>query len=116
MKLPIKQAYKNHPKNVRKATVICFIASRGTIIATGYNRTRFAADKKFTYHAEESALKKAGRRRAQCSTMYIIRVKKNGAFGLAKPCKSCMKTILSYNVGRGYHSIDSTNLIMELFW
>lgn len=57
-------------------------------MAVGYNRRKFPADGEFSWHAEASGLKKAGRR-AMGASLYVIRVRKDGSYGNAEPCPNC---------------------------
>ena len=38
--------------------------------------------------------------------LYIVRIRKNGEYGLARPCKSCMNLILSRGIKRIYYSTN----------
>jgi hypothetical protein len=78
---------ENHPRDVKKATVIAIVDGRD-FTEVGYNRRKFPVNGTFTFHAEEAALKKSGRR-ARGAYMLVVRVKKNGSYGLAKPCVKC---------------------------
>jgi len=99
----VEQLWKEHPKDVRKAIHFAIIMKRGKTIAVGYNRWRFSADRKFTSHAEEQALKKAGRR-ARGAIMIVFRVRrKDYKLSTAKPCYSCQ--FLMDNAGI-IHTID----------
>jgi deoxycytidylate deaminase len=114
MKLPIdlKQHLKKHPKDVEKATVMALVIQRGRVIEVGYNRRRFPTDAGFTIHAEEAVLKKAGRR-ARHGTLLVIRYKKNGEFGLAKPCPRCDRMIAEYGVSYVQWSKEEWNWEMK---
>ena len=116
MRLPIEQHRKRHPGDVRAATVIAFVVSRGKIVADGYNRRMdVPVDGKFSYHAEEVALKKAGRR-ASGATLYVVRVKKDNSRGLAKPCVRCMEAINRTGIVRVYFTLDASNAWGKLIW
>ena len=103
LKINLRNHLEKHPKDVRKATVIGFIMDGDSLISVGYNRKRFSADGKFTWHCEEQALKKAGRR-AKDKTLYVIRILKDGSIGMAMPCKSCQKLIEKYGIRKVYYS------------
>lgn len=110
---PIKEHLSKHPKDIRKATMITFVTNGDSIIAVGYNRRKFPYDGRFTYHSEEAALKIAGRR-AKGSTVYVIRIKKNGSLGYAKPCDFCRKYIEKYGVAKVYYSMNNEVNLMRL--
>jgi deoxycytidylate deaminase len=38
--------------------------------------------------------------------LYIVRVKKNGEYGLARPCASCMPFIISKGIKKIYYSTN----------
>jgi deoxycytidylate deaminase len=88
----IDQLLLDHPHNVRKATVIALIFKGSKIISVGYNRRKFSKHERlgyrFTWHAEISALLKAGKRARGC-VMYVIRILKNGQIAKSLPCKIC---------------------------
>lgn len=77
-------------------------------------------------HAEHAVLNKAWRQDIEGSTMLVIRIRKNGTLGLAKPCKLCMKrlaqagvkkVIYSNNLGQletvKLSSKDTSNMYLE---
>jgi deoxycytidylate deaminase len=103
-RLRIQEHLRKHPKDVRKATLIAFVMDGDTLISVGYNRKKFPTNNKFTYHAEEMALYKAGRR-AKNKTLYVVRILKNGTIGLAYPCKNCQKMIERYQIRKTYYSL-----------
>ncbi len=92
MKIPISKYYKDHEWDVKKSAHIAFVVSGNTVISVGYNRKIMPKDGVFTVHAEAAALKKAGRR-ARGATLHSIRIKKDGSYGLAKPCPKCQVLI-----------------------
>jgi tRNA(Arg) A34 adenosine deaminase TadA len=100
---PLKQYLEEHPKDVRKATLIAFVMDGSKLVSVGYNRRRFSADGKFTYHAEEMALKKAGRR-AKGKVLYVVRVLKSHKIGMAYPCNFCRVLIERYGIRKVYYS------------
>ena len=95
-----------HPRDVRKASLVAIITQRNKIVSVGFNRRKFefTEDGRFTYHAEEAALRKAGSR-AKNSTMYVFRIKKNGMLGMAKPCSYCQVLIKRHKVRKVIYSI-----------
>ena len=40
------------------------------------------------------------------STLYVVRVYKNGEFALAKPCDGCFRAIVDYDIGKVVFSIS----------
>ena len=106
IKFPIVQYIKQHPNtvgknSVRKALVIAIIYKRKKIISYGFNRRVMTTSKNspinrysktFTIHAEDSAIRKAGSRTKGADIM-VIRLRKDGSFGNAKPCFDCQYLI-----------------------
>jgi len=63
-------------------------------------------------HAEIDALKNAIKRipinKLHKATMYVVRVKKAGSIGLAKPCnKGCSQAINRFNIGRVVYTTEN---------
>ena len=97
--------HDKHPKKVRAATTIAIVLRRGKRIAYGFNRVKFGET---TWHAEEVALKKAGRR-ALGASMYVIRIRKDGSYGMAMPCPKCQKLLEHMGIAKVKWSDDSWN-------
>jgi deoxycytidylate deaminase len=91
-RLNLEQYWKKHPNDVRKATMLAIIIKHSRVISYGYNKRKFHGHNrsgyKFTWHAEYSAISKAGIR-AKGAEMLVLRIRKNGTFGDAEPCKAC---------------------------
>lgn len=47
--------------------------------------------------------------------LYVVRIRKNGEYGLARPCKSCMNLILSRGIKRIYYSTNLGFAFEDLF-
>jgi len=100
----------------------CVVIYKGKVISSGfncnkthpiqrvYNRERFSEDcSPHSLHAETHAL---------CSLMrdpdidwgrvvlYTYRERKDGSFGLARPCKSCMKLLKDLGIHRICYTTD----------
>lgn len=54
-------------------------------------------------HAESRALAKAG----YGAILYIVRLKRDGTWGMAKPCKHCQTLIQNMRVSKVVYSIDT---------
>ena len=61
------------------------IIKGGSIIATGHNSE--------CIHAEESAINRSSKSNIKGCTLVVLRVRRNGTLGLAKPCQDCMGRI-----------------------
>jgi len=91
MKIPVDiEKYKDdHPEDVKKAIHFAIILKRNKVISVGYNRLAFPHGGKFTTHAEDAALKKAGKR-ARGAIMLVFRIRrKDRSIATAKPCYTC---------------------------
>jgi deoxycytidylate deaminase len=109
LKLNVLKAHlKAHPRDIKKATVLAFVVSRGAIVSVGYNRKVFPEGGKWSTHAEEAALKKAGRR-AVGATLHVIRIMKNGDYAYARPCHDCQMMIIRSGVAIVKYSDESWN-------
>lgn len=41
--------------------------------------------------------------------IYVVRLKDNDIFGLAKPCEICEHVLFNYGIKKAYYTIDETN-------
>lgn len=55
-------------------------------------------------HAEHAVLNRAWRQDVDGATILVIRMRKNGTLGLAKPCKLCMKRLAQAGVKKVIYS------------
>lgn len=111
---------EKHPRDVRKATLLAVIFKRTTIISYGFNRKTFCPNRntkihRFTIHAEDAALEKAGNR-ARGADILVVRFKKDGTSGISKPCKQCELHIRKAGIARVRY-IDNNGKIacMQIF-
>lgn len=68
------------------------IAKSNKIVSVGWNRMKTHTRSRHKYkwlHAEMDAIIRA-REDLKGSTMYVVRVRKNGTIGRSMPCKECM--------------------------
>jgi deoxycytidylate deaminase len=96
-KINLDDLRRKHPDNIKKSMHIAVIYKRGKIIAYGFNRVIMSKTELhhtnqlkayWTKHAEQDALKKAGRR-SNGAEMLVVRVMKDGSLGFSKPCFNC---------------------------
>jgi tRNA(Arg) A34 adenosine deaminase TadA len=97
---------------VGNQTLAACVVKRNKIISFGHNKkkthplqNKFNKHPQAIYlHAEIDAIKNALKRLSvedlAGSTLYIVRTKKDGSEGLAKPCSGCMQAIESFNIGK----------------
>lgn len=100
------------------ARIAAALVIRNDVIAVGYNQRkthpfqdRFKKNEEAIYlHAEtdciKNALKNIDQEKLSKATLYICRIKKNGDWGLAKPCRGCMKAIATFNIQNVVYSTD----------
>ena len=85
----------------------------GSIISTGYNKTRaIQFGPKFGYwegslHAEVDCLIGIDKSVSSGCDLYVFRSFKNGNYALARPCDCCLAFIATMGIRRIYYSDDS---------
>ena len=109
--------------NCTKTHVGCIITYKGIPIATGYNsekthplqeeynKYRITPDNKSfipKLHAEITALSKIKWKKLNPKKIraYIYRIKKDGAYGMARPCPSCMQAFRDLGIKRIYYTTN----------
>jgi deoxycytidylate deaminase len=55
-------------------------------------------------HAEQAAIWSLGKKETRGTIMFVVRVRRNGTLGMAKPCRMCMDMIKAAGVKRIYYS------------
>lgn len=102
------------------ACVTACLVLGGKTISYGSNKKkthpfqkRFMKNSESIYlHAEtdciNNAIKNSAFKDLSKAKMYICRVKKDGSWGLAKPCSGCMKAIVTFGIREVYYSTDET--------
>ena len=96
-------------QQIKKARYVfslgAIIIKDGEIVGAGYNRVYSArGESKTTDHAEILALKKTPRSLRDRSDIIVMRIKKNGQIGMAKPCSKCEKALRKAGINRVYYS------------
>lgn len=81
----------------------CIVTRGGAVVAMGYNRGET--------HAEVAALKKMWPSERKGTKLWSIRFLKSGRFGMAKPCKNCMKFIIESGVKVLYYTDETGSII-----
>jgi tRNA(Arg) A34 adenosine deaminase TadA len=113
MNLKIKNKLKELAKDVEPVSRVRLVAAvlyKNKIISIGKNQykthpamIKFGKNSEAVYlHAEVDAINKASRvlneKQFKKASLYVVRVKKDGSLGLAKPCTGCQKCIDHYNI------------------
>ena len=73
--------------------------------------TQVNLNHKIYLHAEISAIIRS---RGSCHSLIVIRVNKNGAFSMAKPCPVCQAAILDAKVEHLYYSDQDGDIVSPL--
>jgi tRNA(Arg) A34 adenosine deaminase TadA len=89
----------------RKAFVGCILVRADGVIVKSRNSSTspHCSEKTPSSHAEIRALRKAG----QNATAYVSRLKRDGSYGLAKPCPRCMSALRSRGVEMVYWTVSN---------
>lgn len=87
----------------------------GSVINVGFNQSsthRFARKfgKYYTRHAELNCILGVPRHKTTGATIYVIRVKKDGSYGMAKPCQCCEDMLMFVGVKKVYWSDVDGNI------
>lgn len=95
---------------------LCAVIVRGgNVLSVGFNRQGWNPLSEFyrvekracNIHAEIDAItSKRNRVRFEDSKIYIVRLKRNGSVGSAKPCEMCQHVLYNYGIKRAYYTID----------
>jgi deoxycytidylate deaminase len=88
------------------------MVSSGIPVVAGYNsyKTHTLLGKLSPYpylHAESACIIRRGLDNCCDTTMYVLRIKKDGSLGTAKPCPVCEKLILDSGIKKCYYSLDN---------
>lgn len=95
---------------VSRVRLVAAVLYKNKIISIGKNQykthpvmKKFGRNSEAIYlHAEIDAINKAAKllseKQFKKSHLYVVRVKKDGSLGLAKPCNGCQKCIDHYNI------------------
>jgi tRNA(Arg) A34 adenosine deaminase TadA len=104
---------------VGNQTLAACVVKNNKIISFGHNKNKtHPLQNKFSKHPQaiflhaeidaiKNAIKRVGTDALVGSTLFIVRTKKDGSEGLAKPCKGCMQAIESFNLSK---VVYTTNL------
>ena len=88
-----KLSYKSNHSQHRLG---CVIVKKNRIVGLGFNSNKtspHSPDKFKTIHAEWDATCGVSLKDLKGSTAYILRIRKDGSYGIAKPCESCLSIL-----------------------
>lgn len=100
-----KRARKLAEKSNMRQNVAAVVVMGGKILGNGFNR-RLGYNS--SHHAEVNAINSMIRqkRSPHGADIHIYRFKADGSYGLSKPCKSCLETIIESGIRRVFYSDD----------
>jgi tRNA(Arg) A34 adenosine deaminase TadA len=111
---------------VGNQTLAACVVKRNKIISFGHNKNKtHPLQNKFNKHPQaiylhaeidaiKNALKRASVEDLVGSTLYIVRTKKDGSEGLAKPCSGCMQAIESFNIGKVIYTTNAQGIYKKI--
>ena len=90
-------------EHTRMYRVGAVIKKKGQIIGVGYNSKKTHPimqrfNPKKTLHAEIAAMINTGLNNVEKSTIYVVRIARNGDYRLSRPCQSCFLLMEKYGV------------------
>ena len=80
------------------------VVHQNKIVGLGYNQVRRDGHFLDGIHAEEKALLNTIARNRKGSTLYVLRILKNGTQGMSKPCEFCMALIKRLKINQVWYS------------
>ena len=92
------------------------IARKGQVIGVGFNRHKTHTQSPHAYkylHAEVDAALGVPLKQLRGATIYVYREKKDGTYGLAKPCSSCEGFLKERGLKSMIYTSDN-GMLMEL--
>lgn len=103
LELAARVAAKSQFGRVRIGAVV---ARRGRVISVGFNQAKthpltiqFDYKPNVGIHAELDAVLGIEKEKLRGSTLYVVRIKMDGSWGLARPCKGCQGLIQHLELG-----------------
>ena len=95
-------------KSVARNTHGAVVVKGGRVLGTGWNKNRNNPTKvspehiktECSYHAEEVAIREAGRGNVRGAVIYVARISKNGSDRDSKPCSNCAALIEQVGIKR----------------
>lgn len=77
----------------------CVIIKGGTIISAGWNID--------VQHAEHTAINRAWRSNIDGAIAIVVRIRKDGSIGLAKPCITCLNRLIDAGIKKVTYTTNS---------
>jgi tRNA(Arg) A34 adenosine deaminase TadA len=82
-------------------------------ILRGTHQNRWGKNDKAPYNSKVKKRKKNRCQRRQRWSIYVVRLRHDGTFGNARPCKDCVMALKCAGVRRVYYTTDEQTLIRE---
>lgn len=103
-----QQSNINVPQRRKAVMGAVGLRNDGTLVTSSNGPSPFPGE---SHHAEARVVRKLDRG----SEVWVARVKRDGTWGMAKPCPSCERRLRSSRVTRVVYTIDADNYgVMEL--
>lgn len=120
--------FMHHDSGIRTSNIVAMIIHKNKMISIGYNskkshplQARFQKNSEAIFiHAEIDAIRKASSiltpKQFRSSTMILMRVKKDGSWGISKPCvhkngQGCQAAITAFGIGKVLYSTNETGYV-----
>jgi tRNA(Arg) A34 adenosine deaminase TadA len=102
-----QEALKQSFKSSHKYTLGAVVVKRGKIIGRGHNSVVYTGSERPRLngiHAEIAAINRTKAGDRQDAVMYVVRYRKCGVLGCAKPCEACEKVLRKLGIRAVWYS------------
>ena len=111
-------------ESVGNARIASALVCRNEIVSVGINKRKSHPlqakysrnEQAIMVHGELDAIINALRDRRlvdiERSTMYVVRVKRDGSLALARPCSGCQRAIVAFGIRSVRYTCDNGDLVM----
>jgi deoxycytidylate deaminase len=110
-------AEKLAEKSTSKFRLGCVIVKKGRVVSVGYNSMEKTHPKSPTYgnhlHSEIRALISTSKEDLYNSTVYVVRIKRDGSLGSSRPCPVCYEALKLANIKRIYYFGSQSTFVEE---
>jgi deoxycytidylate deaminase len=94
------------------------VVKKRRVLSVGYNNPKthpLAKTKMRQLHAEMDAIIRCTPEQLDGAELIVVRARRDGTSGMAKPCSACQMMIRQLGLRRVYHTIDSHDVDQPLF-
>lgn len=101
-----REAIKQSLKSTYKYALGAVVVYRGKIVGRGYNSVNYVGGRTILNgtHAEIDAINDTRAAHRKGATMYVVRWRKQGDLGCARPCKTCEKVLRKLGIKTVWYS------------